>query len=161
MPDGLYEQDFLVWSERQAALLRRLAQGERVNEEIDWPNVIEEVGELGLSELHGCESHIRQALIHFLKIQAFPGRASAHWRGEIVTFLAEAQARFTPSMRQRLDLEKLYQQARRQVLISALPNQPSLPDACPVTLDDLLAETADIHALEHCFAPREVNPVQS
>ncbi len=29
MPDGLYERDFLEWSERQADLLRRLAAGER------------------------------------------------------------------------------------------------------------------------------------
>ena len=31
----LYEADILLWSEQQAALLRRLAAGERVNEQID------------------------------------------------------------------------------------------------------------------------------
>ena len=38
-----YDTDILDWSERQAALLRRLANGERVNDAVDWPNVIEEV----------------------------------------------------------------------------------------------------------------------
>ena len=152
MPDGLYERDVLVWSEQQAALLRRLAQGERVNEEIDWPNIIEEVGDLGLSELHVCKSHIRQALIHLLKLHAFPGRAWPHWRGEIVTFLSEAQARFTPSMRHRMDLEKLYLQAKRQALTSAAKSRPSFPETCPLTLDDLLAEDADISSLERRFA---------
>jgi len=33
-----YDTDIFVWSERQAALLRRLANGERVNDAVDWPN---------------------------------------------------------------------------------------------------------------------------
>ena len=44
MPDGLYEHDILAWSEEQARLLGRLAQGEPgVNAAVDWPHVIEEV----------------------------------------------------------------------------------------------------------------------
>ena len=38
-----YDADVLLWSERQAVLLRRLATGERVSEQIDWDNVIEEI----------------------------------------------------------------------------------------------------------------------
>ena len=59
MPDGLYERDAFAWSERQADLLRRLAAGERVNEAVDWPYVIEEVQDLGLSELRACRSLLR------------------------------------------------------------------------------------------------------
>ena len=36
-----YDTDILIWSERQAALLRRVAAGERVNDQVDWENVIE------------------------------------------------------------------------------------------------------------------------
>ena len=40
----LYGDDILLWSERQAELLRRRAAGELVNDaEIDWPNVAEEI----------------------------------------------------------------------------------------------------------------------
>jgi hypothetical protein len=39
----LYEADIVAWSENQAALLRRLATGERVNNQIDWVNVVEEI----------------------------------------------------------------------------------------------------------------------
>ena len=36
----LYDTDILLWSERQADLLRRHAAGERVNDaSIDWPNI--------------------------------------------------------------------------------------------------------------------------
>ncbi len=56
MPDDLYDRDFLAWSEHQAALLRRLAAGERVDQAVDWSNVIDEVESLGRSELRACES---------------------------------------------------------------------------------------------------------
>ncbi len=42
LPDDLYNRDALAWSERQAALLCRLSRGERLNEAVDWPNLIED-----------------------------------------------------------------------------------------------------------------------
>lgn len=42
-----YEADILLWSEHQAELLRRLAAGERVNDQVDWKNLIEEVESVG------------------------------------------------------------------------------------------------------------------
>lgn len=41
---------------KQAPPLRRLAAGEGVNEAVDWPNVIEELQDVGLSELRACRS---------------------------------------------------------------------------------------------------------
>jgi hypothetical protein len=44
----LYVTDILLWSERQAELLRRHAAGERVNDDaIDWPNIAEEIEDVG------------------------------------------------------------------------------------------------------------------
>jgi Domain of unknown function DUF29 len=51
MPDDLYDRDILAWSEHQATLLRRAALGERVND-IDWAHVVEEIEDVGLSELN-------------------------------------------------------------------------------------------------------------
>ena len=45
-----YDTDLLLWSERQAALLRRAAAGERVNDQVDWENVAEEIESLGRSD---------------------------------------------------------------------------------------------------------------
>ncbi len=39
--------DQLIWSERQAGLLRRMGPGERVNDQVDWTNVAEEIESLG------------------------------------------------------------------------------------------------------------------
>lgn len=56
----LYDTDVLTWSERQAALLQRVAAGERINDQVDWPNVIEEIESVGRSELHAIESLLFQ-----------------------------------------------------------------------------------------------------
>ena len=148
MPDGLYERDALAWAEHQAALLRRLAAGERLNEAVDWPNVIEEVAEVGLPELRACRSLLRQALIHLLKLHAAPdSQAAAHWQGELAGFLTDARDAFTPSARQRIDLAELYADALYRT--GATPgNGPTSPPAtCPFTLDDLVALRPDITRL--------------
>ncbi len=145
MPDGIYDRDILRWADKQAALLRRLAAGERVNAAVDWPHVIEELQDVGLSELRACESLLRQALVHLLKLHVWPDGPVAHWRGEIVGFLADAEARFTPAMRRRIDLGKLYRRAVQQV--AAEGDVPPLPPSCPWTLDALLAERLDLGML--------------
>ncbi|MBV8091659.1 MAG: DUF29 family protein, partial [Acetobacteraceae bacterium] len=58
-----YSEDIVTWSERQGALLRRIAAGELVNSaELDWPNIAEEIESVGRSETRACESHLVQAL---------------------------------------------------------------------------------------------------
>jgi hypothetical protein len=65
-----YETDILLWSEHQADLLRRLAAGERVNDQIDWNDLIEEVGDVGRNSLRARRLHLLQALLHDLKAEA-------------------------------------------------------------------------------------------
>jgi hypothetical protein len=65
MPDELYDHDILAWSQYQSSLLRRVARGERVNE-VDWPHVVEEIEDVGLSELNAVRSYLRQLLVHLL-----------------------------------------------------------------------------------------------
>jgi hypothetical protein len=49
---SLYDEDILAWSERQGALLRRIAAGERVDDhDLDWDNVAEEIERVGRSQL--------------------------------------------------------------------------------------------------------------
>jgi hypothetical protein len=38
-----YEDDILLRAEAQAGLLRRIAAGEQINDQVDWPNVIDEI----------------------------------------------------------------------------------------------------------------------
>lgn len=71
MPDDLYE-DALAWSEQQANLLRRLAAGERVNDDVDLANVIKEIQDVGLSQLRAVRSLLAHAMEHLLKIHGWP-----------------------------------------------------------------------------------------
>lgn len=140
MPDGLYERDILIWSEHQADLLRRLGRGERVND-VDWAYVAEEIEDLGLSELHAVESYLTLILVHLLKIQASPDNdAVDHRYEEIAAFQGNARRRFTPSMRQRLDLGALYADAIRQTRIGDRRNKTPRPwpETNPFSLDQLL-----------------------
>jgi hypothetical protein len=145
MPDDLYDRDVLEWAEQQAALLRRIARGERVND-LDWEHVAEEIEDVGLSELSAVRSYLRQLLLHMMKLCGWPAcQACEHWRNELDIFQAEAAERFTPTMRQRLDIPTLYQQARRAVSRMRIDGQPPDPlrDSCPFTLDDLLSGDTD------------------
>ena len=76
----------------QADLLRRVARGERVNE-VDWEHVIEEIEDVGLSELNAVQSYLRLMLVHLLKVHCWPESPSVgHWRGEIVSFPGRCRA---------------------------------------------------------------------
>jgi len=139
----LYDNDMLLWSEHQADSLRRRAAGELVDEaELDWPNIAEEIESVGSEQLHAVESFLVQALPHDLKAQAWPqSRDVPHWRAEARRFRGDAASRVAPSMRQRIDLAKLYRRALRAMPETA-DDQPPLPvpESCPMTLDELLAE---------------------
>jgi hypothetical protein len=142
MPDDLYDRDILAWSQYQADLLRRLARGERVND-VDWEHVVEEIEDVGLSQLNAVHSYLRLLLVHLLNVHGWPESLSVgHWRGEIVSFQADAAQRFAPSMRQKIDLDRLYRLAREQVSAASYDGREPIawPGTCPFTLDQLLTE---------------------
>jgi hypothetical protein len=138
-----YHVDILEWSERQAALLRRRAAGELVNDaELDWPNIAEEIGSVGSEQLHAVTSLLTQAILHMLKAEAWPlARDVPHWQAEARRFRGDAADRFAPSMRQRIDLAHLYRRAVR-AMPDTMDGQAPLPvqAVCTITLDELLSD---------------------
>jgi hypothetical protein len=148
---GLYDTDILVWSERQAELLRRLARGERVNDALDFENLIDEVETVGRSELHAVESLLEVALTHLLAAHGAVREAPAqHWLVEADTALGDASRRFAPSMAQRINLAALWARARRnagrKLAADGSPARP-LPAGCPFTLAELMDSDAEPDAL--------------
>ena len=141
--DSLYDEDIVLWSEQQAALLRRRAAGELVNDAaLDWPNIAEEIESVGSEQRLAVQSHLLQAILHMLKAEAWPySRDVPHWRAEARLFRSQAFNRYLPSMRQKLDLDRLYAQALR-AMPDTIDGQPPLPvpRACPATLDALLGD---------------------
>lgn len=140
MPGDLYDTDILAWSLSQAARLRRVAAGERVND-IDWAHVIEEVEDVGKGELKSVRSLLELALLQALKVTAWPDHAAAaHWSAEITNFLLQARARFEPGMRRSIDPDALYTTALLAVRGMRLPGAAAaqaLPDAIALTVAEL------------------------
>lgn len=138
--DTLYDVDILEWSERQAALLRQLAEGRPGNELPDWVNIIDEVESVGRSQVTRVRSLLIQALAHDLKAQAWPQSPEVpHWQAEARGFRIDAEDAFTPSMRLRIDVDDLFRKALRR-LPETIDGQPPLPlpQTCSLTLDEML-----------------------
>ena len=135
-----YDSDILLWSEHRAALLRRLAAGERVNDQVDWENVVEEIESVGNEQLHAVESSLLQAVRHMLKAQAWRQRRDAPtWQADAIDFRQQAQRRFAPSMRQKLVMDRIWRHALRATPRMIDDQDPlPLPELCPYTLEELL-----------------------
>jgi hypothetical protein len=90
---GLYEEDFVRWSEQQSSALRDAARV-GTNLPLDWENLAEEVESLGRSQRHELRSRIAVILEHLLKLEYSP--ATDPRRGWMETIA-----------RERLDAERL------------------------------------------------------
>jgi Domain of unknown function DUF29 len=139
----LYDDDILLWSERQATLLRRLAFGDCVNErDLDRTNISEGIEAVGRSELRSCEALLMQAAAHQLRQACWPQSSEVHhWWEEECRFRQEAADAFSPSTQQRIDMARIDRRAvqRLPAIIDGMPPLPVLPADRPA-LDALLAE---------------------
>ena len=153
----LYDTDILAWSEQQAAVLRTLAGRRDLPNDLDLSNIVEEIEDLGLSQLASVKSFIRLILTHAIKCWADSEAPSVlHWHAEIGRFQAELGDRMTASMRGRIDMNRLWQQASKQAgldldgygrLTNVLTAQlGSSSGACPVDLDDISRDPVDLIA---------------
>ncbi len=136
----LYDGDILEWSERQAAWLRRVAAGEPPDDPPDWENIIEEVESVGREQLHAVESLLAQAICHMLNAAAWPNSSTVPgWQAEARRCRDDAASRFSPSMRQHIDMAKIHARAVR-AMPAMIDEEPPLPVATTLqfTLDELL-----------------------
>lgn len=149
---SLYDEDIYAWAEQQAAALRRVAATRTdLPNELDLEHIAEEIGDLGKSELRATTSPLTQALAHLRKLAADPdSQAAAHWTGEVVRFLLDAEAAYSPSMRRLIDLDKLWRDALRlsnaKLRSYGVEIIPDAPAACPFGLDQLLDRDFDVEA---------------
>jgi Domain of unknown function DUF29 len=75
----LYEEDFVRWTEAQAATLRKAARL-GINLPLDWENLAEEIDSLGRSQRRELRSRIATIIEHLLKLQCSPAAdPRANW----------------------------------------------------------------------------------
>jgi hypothetical protein len=127
--------------------------------DLDWEHVVEEIEDVGLSELNAVQSCLCHMLARLLKVHGWPDSQSANrWRGKIVAFQKDAARRFAPSMRQRIDVALLYADPQEQLEPIQYDGTAPLPwpAACPFTLDQLLHDKRA--ALEQRLRPAPRKP---
>jgi hypothetical protein len=101
-----YDVDVLSWSEQQAALLRRIAAGETVNDLIDWENIAEEIESVGQSERRSLAGHVRNVLEYLAKLEASPAvDPRAGWQDTVSRARADIEdlLQTSPSLRPTLE----------------------------------------------------------
>lgn len=78
---GLYDRDFLQWTEEQASALRRAKDA---NLPLDWENLAEEIDSLGKSVHRELSAQIRRILRHLLKLAVLPATLPRRgWRATV------------------------------------------------------------------------------
>ncbi|MEY2831696.1 MAG: hypothetical protein RLZZ574_954 [Cyanobacteriota bacterium] len=134
-----YLTDFNSWISQTAQLLR-----EHRWHEIDLPNLIEEVEDLGKSERRGITSQLIRLLLHLLKWQYQPQRRSDSWLDSITDARTQIELAIedSPSLRSYPleQLEESYHRARRQAARQTNMEISVFPETCPYSLELVLTE---------------------
>src|SRR5258708_24985770 len=116
--DTLYDTDIYSWAEQQAAALRRLASRVDLPNDLDLLNVIEEIEDVGISQLRSVSSFMRLILSHIILIAADADADSInHWTREVAAFRGELIQSWQPSMRQRIDMDRVWRHAMEEAAL--------------------------------------------
>src|ERR1043166_5900632 len=100
----LYDQDFFLWTQQQAAALRAVRKS---NLPLDWDNIAEEIESLGKAQRSELGSQIRRILRHLFKLESSPGtNPQAGWRATIVDARVESEEllEISPSLRREVEV---------------------------------------------------------
>lgn len=107
----LYEQDFNLWLEETANLLKN-----RQLSLVDYENLIEEIESMGRSDKTALESNLEQILMHLIKWKYQPNKRTNSWRYSIAEHRSRLRKAFkkSPSLKRYFNevLEDCYQEAR-------------------------------------------------
>ncbi|MEA5576014.1 DUF29 domain-containing protein [Anabaena sp. UHCC 0451] len=133
----LYDQDFYLWTK---AIVEQL-QENRFNE-IDIPNLIEEIESMGRSEKRELKSRLIVLLMHLLKWQYQPEKRSESWRSTITEqrICIEALLEDSPSLQPLLTevFADCYEKSRLKASEETGIKLNFFPKESPFTLDETL-----------------------
>lgn len=135
----LYDRDYYQWLDVTATLL---SEG-RFND-VDIPNLLDELEAMGKSQKRAIESYLKVLLLHLLKWKYQPEMRSGSWRSSIRNSRLGINDRIeeSPSLREfpELILEKCYRVSRSNAADETGLDQSVFPEICPFTLAELLQE---------------------
>ena len=136
---SLASTDFDRWVAQTSQLLR-----DHRWQEIDVPQLIEELEELGKRERRALVSQLTRLVLHLLKWQFQPERRSDSWLDSITDARTQIELSLvdSPSLK-AYPAEKLaesYLRARRQAAKQTKLAIETFPEDCPFEIADILTE---------------------
>jgi hypothetical protein len=135
--NDLYQADFYAWTQQQAALLRA-----EVLEELDLPNLSEEIEAMGRSQRKEIKSRLLVLLLHLLKVRYQKRDNLRSWLSTIRTQRNEIDIELSdsPSLRQLLPefLDYAYLRARKGAAEETGLPLATFPVDCPWSLEAVL-----------------------
>ena len=149
MTDTLYDEDFTLWTEAQAAALRAEAARKRGSNAVDWENVATEIEDMGKRDLKAAMSLCARVLEHLFLLSAVTrAEPRGHWRKEVRTLRRDLRLELTPTIRKRVGeaLDALHIDAVAAVtdeLASVEPSALPIDAARRWTLAEIAGEKND------------------
>jgi hypothetical protein len=135
-PPTDYEDDLDLWLREQIELLRQ----KRINE-VDLPNLIEELEDMGRSHRKALRSSYRLLVAHLLKWSFQPERRSSSWE---ITIVRERQhiadeEELSPSLKADGGgtVRHVYRTAVKEASVETGLPPETFPPECPWTLEQL------------------------
>jgi hypothetical protein len=119
-------------------------RGTRPNLKFDFPHLIEEMADLGISQRDAVRSQVRRIIEHCLKLQYSAARdPRAGWNETIIDARTEIEDKITPTIRRGRPRQspRVWQQARRNTAAALRlhgEHADALPAECAYRLPDLL-----------------------
>jgi hypothetical protein len=134
---ALYERDYALWVEEQV----RLLQAGRFDQ-LDLPNLIDEVEDLSRSERRAIGSDLVVVLVHLLKHEHQPEMRSRSWLSSIIEHRRRLRKSLqqSPSLRRHAEAEfdECYRDAKAQAAIETGLPLRAFPESPPFSLDQAL-----------------------
>jgi hypothetical protein len=137
--DYLYEQDYYLWSQKMATLLRA-----KNWDDLDIENIAEEIESLGRADRNALKSNLRIILMHLLKWQYQPEKQTRSWQLTLLEHRQRVKDTLadSPSLRGFLEenLEICYSAATKMAAVETGLAVSHFPKECPYTAEQILDE---------------------
>lgn len=136
---SLYDQDYFLWSQKMAALLRSQQW-----DQLDTDNIAEEIESLGKSDRRSLKSNLIILIMHLLKWQYQPEKRTNSWKVTIREHRRRVQdlLQDSPSLKPFMEenLETIYRLSCDQAVDETGLANSHFPQTCPYTPDQVLDE---------------------
>lgn len=134
---NLYEQDFYLWIQTTANLLK-----EKRFDELDLENLLEEIETMGRSERKAVRNNLKVLLMHLLKYQYQPEKRSNSWRYTIIEHRNRLKDNLqdSPSLKPYLRdiFTAIYEDARLEAAAETGLSLETFPLECPFSPEQTL-----------------------